>query len=69
MDVADVHQARELCLERKPHLGPLMVPFNNSIFRIAFILIVFSLAGKNDLRVPLSQVYEYCHTLKKDLKF
>ena len=30
----------------------------------AFILIVFSLAGKNDLRVPPSQGYEYYHALK-----
>ena len=26
MDVADVHRARELCLERMPHLDPDKVP-------------------------------------------
>ena len=30
MDVADVHRARELCLERMPHLDPEKVVFNNS---------------------------------------
>ena len=33
MDVADVHRARELCLERMPHLDPEKVPFNNSTIR------------------------------------
>ena len=30
MDVADVHRARELCLERMPHLDPDKVPFKST---------------------------------------
>ena len=30
MDVADVHRARELCLERMPHLDPNKVPFKST---------------------------------------
>ena len=31
MDVADVHRARELCLERMPHLDPEKVPLKSII--------------------------------------
>ena len=31
MDVADVHRARELCLERLPHLDPEKVPLKSTI--------------------------------------
>ena len=30
MDVADVHRARELCLERMPHLDPDKVTFKSN---------------------------------------
>ena len=30
MDVADVHRARELCLERMPHLDPDKVPLKST---------------------------------------